>query len=204
MDKLLSRLLVKTDQSWYENLMKYDISSGNIKGEQVQVIIENSIKTAIKIKEALLEKYTFTDIYDCLNKLGVGIEFSNDPKEWGVLFLGLFHYKDNHIELNLTSAHLLKELIHTYGLEKSIDDTKINEVIIFHELFHFLESQTPEIYTLQKIVDYRFLGLFKSKRTCKAASEIAAIHFSKIMMGLNYNPRIYESILKKYYKEGKK
>ena len=58
-----------------------------------------------------------------------------------------------------------------------------------------IEECTPDIYTRNVRVPGRFLGMIPCCRKVEAASEIGAIHFSKLMSDVAFSPYIYTRYL---------
>lgn len=74
----------------------------------------------------------------------------------------------------------------------------IIEIILGHEIFHFLEDQNNhEIYTRnEKILLWNFMG-FKNYSTIHVLSEIGAMAFTRELKGLSYSPFLLDFLL--YY-----
>lgn len=64
-----------------------------------------------------------------------------------------------------------------------------------HELYHLHESRHPEIFTLQKHVCLWRLGPLQNWSTVPALREIAARHFTRILLKLPFHPCIMELCL---------
>lgn len=82
-----------------------------------------------------------------------------------------------------------------YGLE-NIEVDKLKDTVIMHELFHYLEDIYVDGFSNEKHVDVKIFGIFKSKSSLSVVSEIASVHFSKLVTNLSHTPLVYNQIYK--------
>lgn len=72
----------------------------------------------------------------------------------------------------------------------------VREVLIAHEIFHFLEMQYPEeMYSHQKTIRLWKLFNYEHRSTIGATSEIAAMAFAKEICSVDFVPQILDVLL---------
>ena len=72
---------------------------------------------------------------------------------------------------------------------------KFRDIILFHELYHVKKKKTPGIYTRNVRIRHRIAGILGWNRKLESASEIGAIHFSKLMTDASFSPCLYTQYL---------
>jgi hypothetical protein len=88
-----------------------------------------------------------------------------------------------------------EELVKNENLNLLLDGVKIEDVLIAHEMFHFIEDNNKEIYTrAAKIMLWR-LGPIKYHSGLVALGEIAAMAFAKELLQLSYYPNLFDILL---------
>lgn len=120
-------------------------------------------------------------------------KFSTEPDVDYAMFA--YFEKPNVIAINTLVIKKSRELIKKYGLEDVLENTEIDQVILAHELYHFLESQELNPFPQQKhICISNFLG-FKWMRRVSSLEEIAAMEFAKTYLDISVSPYIYNLIM---------
>lgn len=72
----------------------------------------------------------------------------------------------------------------------------VREVLIAHEIFHFLEEQfEEEMYPRQKTIKLWRLFKYEHRSTIMAASEIAAMTFAKEICSVDFVPQVLDVLL---------
>ncbi|MCL2560338.1 MAG: hypothetical protein FWE07_07595 [Turicibacter sp.] len=72
----------------------------------------------------------------------------------------------------------------------------LKDVLIAHEIFHFLEEQHKnEMYPYQKTIKLWKLFGYEHRSTVGAASEIAAMAFAKEICGIDFVPQVLDVLL---------
>lgn len=196
----MTQLIEQTDHQIYLDLLNKDISARRLPLDIKKEVIDKSIRTAELFVAELLNTYGEMQVSRYALKLEVPIMLEKTSESNYYNYLGLFREKDHSIVVNMSTISAISKIVKNLALEEIIDIEKIKDVVVAHELFHYFELKHPEAYTNQRVIDAKVLGLFKTKSKLLAASEIAAIHFSKIITGLKHTPIVYDRI----YALGKK
>ena len=115
----------------------------------------------------------------------------------GFLYMGIMEPDSRTVRLNLRVIKLAEEYMEKIlQLSREAEQVKkFRDIILFHELYHVIEEKTPEIYTRNVRVRHRIGGIFGWNRKLETASEIGAIHFSKLMTDASFSPCLYTQYL---------
>ena len=102
------------------------------------------------------------------------------------------------IFVNEDSIQRVTRFIAENGLETQMP-TSFKEVVIAHELFHFLEQGNREWPGLCLPAQYlrRYPMRHVDSVMRAMASEVAAVHFSKLLTGITFSPCVFEQLLVK-------
>lgn len=97
---------------------------------------------------------------------------------------------------NLTHA---QQLIEENGLGELLGHVDMEEMLIFHELFHVLEAREPAIYTKTERFTLWKIGRLQGKTKLVALSEIAAMAFTQECLSINFSPYVFDVLLPWYH-----
>lgn len=138
--------------------------------------------TIDQIAKAMGVKVTYPDIPD--RGLGGG----------QVLFARFIN--PNRIEVFTDCTKKAYEAIKNYNLYNILQVYGVKEVLTAHELFHYIEEiKSKTIFTQTKTIDVRPFGIFHNHSKILCLSEIAAMAFTKEILGLSYSPYIFDVML---------
>ncbi len=190
------QLVNKSDIKWYREMIRNSPFSRKINQEKENELIDKSMKQAEAFKSLLIETYGIKDQpMSYMISLDVPLDYVKEEASYGVQYLGYYSLKSKKITINFSAINLILKNIRRFKLDQ-VNQEKLKDTILMHELFHHLEEMYPESYTKQKHLDTKIFGLFNSKVTLSLVGEIAAVHFSKIMTDLPHSPLLYNEIYK--------
>ena len=86
-------------------------------------------------------------------------------------------------------------LVAENGLSDLLQSVDIESMLIFHELFHVVESRDPAIFTRTAKVVLWKVGPLKNASTLVALSEIAAMAFAQESLSIRYSPYVFDVLL---------
>lgn len=194
MRTIFEELIKISDKSWYENLIR-NRSTTRMTELERNTIIDSCMNTSVEVKDKLTKQYGKMNAKQCAEILGIKVaEETGDIME-GFLYMGLYQPSLNTITINKSVIEIVEKFITDHGIEDLIPWCIILETVLYHEVFHAMEEKIDGIYTRSKIIKKTHFGLFTSYSGLDVASEIGAIHFSKIMCDIDFSPCIYEQIL---------
>jgi len=178
------------DFAYYQ--ISLDPIRGKIPKDEEEEIIKGSINCGIAEADKLKEKYGDLTVAEIAKELGIEIEYHKEQSALDFVYFGLFESPnkifiyDNNIE---KAVLLLKELrIKNFNVE-------FKDIVLAHELFHFIDEHDSSLYTNTRTINLWSLGKFythKSKLIC--TGEIAAMSFAKRLLNLDFDPNILDYI----------
>lgn len=195
MGNIFEELKKKSDISWYHNLLWKSSTAKKMTELERSTLINNCMNTSIIIKDLLINQYGKLRAEEYIKILGIKIEEETDDFIKEYLYMGLYQPANNTITINKRVINILEQFIRNHKIDDMIPWSNVVETVLYHEIFHAMEERTEGIYTRSKMVKRTHFGLFSRYSGLDLASEIGAIHFSKIMSELNFSPCIYEQIL---------
>lgn len=95
----------------------------------------------------------------------------------------------NHICIDKTSSFCTEE-----GISDILDVPEITQILFIHELFHYIEHSTPDIFTQTERWEERGILGRTRKTSIPALSEIACSAFVQDMLSLDYSPEVFDVI----------
>ncbi|MDU4962574.1 MAG: hypothetical protein E6X17_18115, partial [Sporomusaceae bacterium] len=128
-------------------------------------------------------------------ELGLTVAYSAEELREPYLYLGLYDPGSRTISLNSSAIEQVRQFITSHMLADLTPPGDIVRLVLYHEIFHALEEQTPDIYTRSRMLRRKALGLFPYRRGLAGASETGAVHFSRLMAETPYSPCIHERYL---------
>lgn len=191
----VTELCNKTDYEIYFDMLNRDISAHHLTKEKKDEIIKKSMETAVQCYNEVVSKFgELNNPAEYAIRLHIPINYVNEKPNKYYSYVGIFTEKNQTITLNSETIAFIKQLINQFGIADLVDPNQIKSTVTAHELFHYFEFIHPELYTNQKILDAKILGIFKTKSSLLAAGEVAAMHFAKLLTKLHYTPLVYNKI----------
>ena len=170
-----------------------DPKKNKIPEESKEEIIDKSIACGKKEGQKLIERYKDHSASEIASKLGIQVKYKDqEDSPLDALYFGLYD-SPNTITLYKKNISIAESLLEK--LEYKLINVSLVDMVLSHELFHFIEFHNKTLYTNTKGIKLWSLGKFytrTSKLNC--TSEIAAMSFSKALLGLNFDPNILDYI----------
>jgi len=124
--------------------------------------------------------------------LGLTVVPTDDDISIGqVSLLGLYQPGKRQILLPETTLAAIEAYISACRLESLTPVKDLRACVLYHEIFHAIEETKPQIFTRSAMVRRKLFGLIPLRRGLASASEIGAIHFSRLMAKTSYSPGIF-------------
>lgn len=186
---------VHSDEFWYEQLLDTDPAAKQLNHAEKSDIIRNCMQEAARQLSCIEEEYGAHRPEEYLERLGFTIVHDTPELMPTFLYMGMMYPGSKTVALNETVIALGESRLQN---RLSSDDpmrTQFRPIILFHELYHVWEESHPQVYTRNCTVTDRWLGLLTRQQRIEAASEIGAIHFSKLASGVSFNPYLYTQLL---------
>lgn len=192
--KQIDYLLKLNNIDWGYYAFTKDPLNKKISNESKEILIENAINCGKVAAINLMIKYPNLSIYDLLKELNIKvIEKEKNSTDSYIMFA--CYNSPNKITIFNKCIQMTEDFISQHKLTKKLGDINVKKLLLAHELFHFYEEHTKDIYTQnEKIVLWK-IGKFKYRSKLIALSEIAAMAFAKELLSLKINPFIFDFIM---------
>ncbi len=190
----ITRLTNKPDKDFFLTLLNSDGNASKLPLDKKLEILENTYKVSQEFYDELVSNFGVKKASDYATTLGVPVLYVNEEDSYNYNYIGLYSEKNKNISVNLYVVNRIQKAIKEYGLDEVIDGEIVPQVVIGHELFHYMQTLHPDTYIEKKQFQTKIFGIFKVKTQYLVLEEIAAIYFSKLVTKLPYNPLIYNKI----------
>ncbi|MDI6618952.1 MAG: hypothetical protein QME45_09810 [Clostridiales bacterium] len=190
--ELIDELKTIDENTWGAYIFKRD-PIGNRVAEK-EDIIEKAGECGRREAAALKDKYGYRPCREYAKCLGLIISRYEDCDSKDYILFARFNAPDR-ISIYMDSVNKAEEIVKEENLSGLLDGVKIEDVLIAHEMFHFIESRDKEIYTRKKRVKLWNIGPIKYTSGLVAAGEIAAMAFARELLSLSYYPGLFDILL---------
>lgn len=186
------RAIACPDESWYRGLLAQDATGCSLSAEEVASILSGTIEAAVEVACETALKYPGLSPLALANALGLDVVRMGDHAGMGpVPLLGLYQPAERQIMVRDETMATIAEFIATYELGQFTPATDLRTCVLYHEIFHAIEDAMPHIFTRSDMLQRKLFGLVSLRRGLAIASEIGAIHFSRLMAKTDYSPSIF-------------
>jgi len=186
-----------SDARLYMQLLEKDSAAKQLNYSQKTAIINRSMQEAenqLPRIEDTLGKLESPQEY--LGRLGFTIEAEEPSLMPSFMYMGLLVPSERKVIVNETVLRLAEDWLAQRFAPQDPVRARFREIVLFHELYHAWEELHPDIYTRNVRAPRRLFGFFNTAAPVETASEIGAIHFSKIAAGVSFCPCVYMQYLR--------
>lgn len=195
--KSIECLLKLSDKDFGKYLVSTDPIEGRIRGTLREEIIEKSLQCGYEEADKILSKIgkTSGDLNIALltKELGITIKIDKSQNAMEYIYFGTYEgpgiitlYEDN-IKKGET-------LISEYKIS-GLQGIDLMQIILAHELFHYIEARTPDLYVNTYRIKLWKLGPYTHKSELICVGEIAGMAFAKRLLNLRFCPNILDVLL---------
>jgi len=182
------------DSQWGEYMLSKDPLYGKMNQESKSEIIRNSIKCAEEEYEKISQEISGEGLQEYIEKEGIKLTYEDEALQSIYTYLSLYIPKSKTIIISNYTIDLIKKEIEKEEIGDILKTDRLIDMAIAHELFHHIEEKSEKIYTREKNMEYLLFGKIKREACAAAASEIAAVCFSKLVAGITFCPSVFEII----------
>lgn len=194
MRKMVENLCLLSSESWGGYAFGRDPLCGRIGEEQKLAWIRQANECGRARARELRAGFGARTAREYADLLHVRIEEENSCGANDYITFASFREPDL-ITLYLSNIDSASRLITENDLSDLLQSVDIKSMLIFHELFHVVESRDPAIFTrATKIVLWK-LGPFKNTSALVALSEVAAMAFAQESLSIRYSPYVFDVLL---------
>lgn len=190
MTGIIEELLNISDYGYYKFLLNQDPIRGKIEDNMIDYLIEESVNCGIEEAEKILKRFKNKDIFEIASELDIEVEYTNSQENG---YYGYFEEPKKIVIYNKSVDNALE--FFRENTDISIDKIYLNEIILGHELFHFIESENPNLFINTFKID--LWSIFKYKRSSNIIylGEIAAMAFINRMLNKNTYLQLLDYIM---------
>ena len=181
-------------QVWDYYAFTREILAGKLTCSEKMDHAEKSRQCGRKLAKDLRDLYREETVEELANLIGVSVDYiqSNSGNAYTEFAR---YYHPGRVTIYIDNANNTDMLIEQEGLREIIGAVKTADVLLAHELFHFMEFSQPDIYTMRKHILLWKLGPFKNESTIACLEEIGAMEFCKQILGLDYSPYVFDVLM---------
>lgn len=188
-------LLNGDDISWGEYYLRNDPSAGSLESGMRQRLIREALDCASDKVNSLISKYGKRTVAGYASLMGVRIVRQEIPADSVYLPLAQYSSDPPVISVSYNILEILNGIIERKSLPVVSGVQFLGDLAAAHELFHHLETLDAGIFTRKKSAERKLLRFFSCRFCPIGLSELAAVKFSGLLLGLGYCPGVYEAVL---------
>lgn len=198
---MLKDLINVPDDKWGIYAFRREPLKGKFSEDEKKVLIGKANECGRKYGEKIRLANEGLNVYEIAEKLGLEVDYPDRPNGGGHILFAQF-VEPNKITIFKDSVNKALDLIEKENLSSYFSNINIEEILLAHEIFHFIEERCAgDIFSkTEKIRLWKF-GPIKNDSNILCLGEIAGMAFAKELLKLQYSPYILDSFLVYLYNE---
>jgi len=199
LEEWFEALSIIDEKTWAAYEFTREMLRDKISSEEKEEMIENSMACGKEWAKKMLIEYDLGNLSgeERATKLAEKLELtvsgrSGRPTKYRMVFAQFI--MDQTIEIIDEPIAKYTDLVEKS--EKLPDSKLVRELLIAHEIFHYLEEQYGEdMYPNQKKIHLWRLFKYEHRSTVSCTSEIAAMAFAKELCSVEFVPQVLDVLL---------
>jgi len=191
---LIEELKVVDQNIWGLYTFNRDPLRSKVNDEEKAEMIEKANQCGCKEAIKLKERYGEGTCRQYAQRLGLTICEIEENNANDYILFAKFN-SPNKISIITNNVKKGEETVQKENLDELIEEVKIDDILIGHEMFHFIEGQNSEIYTRNAKIMLWKIGPIKYNSGLIALGEIAAMAFVKELLKISYYPNLFDILL---------
>ncbi len=187
-------LLTLSDEDWSRYAFNRDPFVGRIPPAGQLDYSQKARDSAAALARRLRSEHGANSIAHLAKQLGVKLFYKSEVSGGGYTLFANYDEPDT-ITVFLENAEATDRLLAQEGLHDLVGEIKTADLLIAHELYHYLEQTVPDIYTAQKHIVLWKLGKFENRSRIICLEEIGAMAFARELTGLKCSPYLFDVIM---------
>lgn len=193
MKEKITALTKLSDRHFGHYLFTHDPINGKVDSELKEEIIEKSLICGKEVAQRLKKEYGFENLTEYLKALNIQLARKDTNGGLEYIYFGTYQ-KPNKITIYVENLKKGENLIRDWNF-KLFENTKIEDIVIAHEMFHHLQEQDKTLYINTNKITLWSIGKFNYKSRLVAQADIASMAFAKEMLSLNFSPNVLDVLL---------
>lgn len=193
LESMMETLMQVDDNSWGMYAFSRDILRDKVDTATKKEMIAQAIRCGYEKADEVISRFGTGNPEQIAEELGLHVEYINQGQVADRVLFALFTPPDK-IQI---MGEPIQKATENQSIANLISEEQMKNLILGHELFHFLEEEDETIYTrTEKIALWKLFG-YTNNSTIRALSEIAGMYFTKRLNALQWSPFALDVIL--YY-----
>jgi len=193
-EEKIKQLIDMTDEEWGMYAFSRDPIHRKISKQQTLLFIKEANACGKEAAKKLKEKYKGLSIKEYADQLGLQIKKEDLEGSDDYIVFAKYNYPKD-ITLYMKNIEYLEAFIVEKQLQELLENANIENVLLAHEMYHYCEEHWTDMYSKETTIVLWKIGKFSYKSKVIALGEIAAMAFAKELIGLTYNPYLFDSLL---------
>ena len=191
--EMMKGLSAVDDMTWGMYAFSRDALRDKVDCARKKEMIEKAVCCGCETADKIMDQMGTSNPREIAGRLGLRVEYLDKGQIADRVLFALFTPPD----LIQIMREPLDKAVEGGSLDGFSTRGQLEDLILGHEIFHYLEEEDEAIYTrTEKIRLWKILG-FENRSTIRALSEIAGMYFSKKLNGFPYSPFALDILL--YY-----
>jgi hypothetical protein len=182
------------EKTWGEYAFKRDPLYARVSTDEKADMIVKANECGRREAIAIKEKQGIKTCREYANNLGITVSELEDLNSKDYILFAKFN-SPNKISIYTHNIKKAEEVVKNENLNLLLEGVRIDDVLIAHEMFHFVEENNKEIYTRSTEIRLWKLGPIKYNSGLIALGEIAAMAFARELLDLSYSPNLFDILL---------
>lgn len=195
--KSIERLIKLSDRDFGEYLVNTDPIEGKIRGDLRKEIIEKSLQCGYDEADKIIQKSGKTtgdiDVFLLAKELGITVKIEKAQNALEYIYFGTYE-EPGIITLYDENIKKGEALISKYQIS-GLQETGLMDIILAHEIFHYIEAKTPDLFVNTYRIKLWKLGPYTHKSELICTGEIAGMAFARKLLKLRFCPNILDVLL---------
>lgn len=192
--EMLKNLINISDEAWGKYGFRREPLKGKFNSEERLNLIRKSNDCGREYARKIRETYGHIDTYKIAKNLGLEVDYPEKKNGGGHIIFAQF-VEPNKVTIFKDSVHKASLLINEQNLSHIFSNINVEELLLAHEIFHFIEENEEEIFTRSEKIRLWKLGPIKNDSNIVCLGEIAGMAFTKELLQVTYSPYILDVFL---------
>lgn len=176
-----------------------DVLCNRVSSEERDRLIQSCLQDGIKYARMVRERFGALSPSELAQAIGITVNRPHIPTGGGRVLFAEFE-EPAQIRIYQSAIQNADAAIVEHQLEPFFGGVKIEDILIAHELFHWVEMEYKDtVFSLNYRVELWKLGPYRHHSRMGCLSEITAMAFAKELTGLPFSPYLLDVFLSYTY-----
>ena len=192
--EMAEKLCGVSETAWDKYALRNEPFLGKITDVMKPELLEKSHKCGNDIASEVISRFGKAAPFKLAETMGAAVAYIPGSDSGSYTMFSYF-VAPNQICLYRDTVDKALALFLENDIAELVGTGDIREVMVAHELFHFIESARSDLYVSQRLLTLKgFLNRSRSVRV-HTLEEVAAMQFTKEILELRVNPFVFDVLL---------